>query len=129
MSFEGSSEDRLALRDLLDTYADAVSRADGEAWAATWTEDAEWHLPGLGTIKGRRMSPKPGTARCGLSLPSCFGLGPARSGSKAMPRPCDPTPKRYIYAKPFSTGPTAYMRISAAGSLAAGCLPSGVFNR
>ena len=31
MSFEGSSEDRLALRDLLDAYADAFSRADGEA--------------------------------------------------------------------------------------------------
>ncbi|WP_077146529.1 nuclear transport factor 2 family protein [Sphingopyxis sp. KK2] len=53
MSFDGPSQDRLALRDLLDAYADAVCRRDGDAWAATWTEDALWSLPGVGVVEGR----------------------------------------------------------------------------
>jgi len=56
MSFTGPAEDRLALRELLDTYADAVTRHDAEAWGATWAEDAEWSLPDypeLGTTRGR----------------------------------------------------------------------------
>lgn len=56
MSFTGSFEDRLAIRELLDVYADAVTRCDAEAWGATWAEDAEWALPDypeIGTTKGR----------------------------------------------------------------------------
>lgn len=56
MAFTGPSEDRLAIRELLDTYADAVTRRDAEAWRATWTEDAEWSLPDypeIGTTRGR----------------------------------------------------------------------------
>lgn len=53
MPFEGSFEDRLALRDLLDTYADAVNRADSEAWAATWDEGSLWSLPGFGIFEGK----------------------------------------------------------------------------
>jgi len=45
MSFEGPLEDRTAIRELLDTYADAVSRCDAEAWASTWAEDAVWSMP------------------------------------------------------------------------------------
>ena len=56
MSFTGPVEDRLAIRELLEIYADAVNRCDPEAWGAIWAEDAEWSLPDypeIGTIKGR----------------------------------------------------------------------------
>ncbi len=56
MPFAGPAEDRLALRDLLDAYADAVTRRDADAWAATWAEDGEWTLPdasGPRTTRGR----------------------------------------------------------------------------
>lgn len=52
MSYVGSIEDRLAIRELLETYNDAVFRRDQEAWTNTWANDAEWVL--LGTpISGR----------------------------------------------------------------------------
>lgn len=38
------------IEDLVHTYADAVVRRDGDQWAATWAEDANWELG-----KGRRM--------------------------------------------------------------------------
>lgn len=56
MPFTGPAEDRLAIRELLDTYADAVTRCDADAWAATWAEEAEWSLPDypeIGTTTGR----------------------------------------------------------------------------
>jgi ketosteroid isomerase-like protein len=56
MPFTGPAEDRLAIRELLETYADAVTRRDADAWGATWAEDAEWSLPDypeIGTTKGR----------------------------------------------------------------------------
>ena len=54
--FTGPAEDRLAIRDLLDAYADAVAQRDAAAWAATWARNSEWTLldfPEIGTIKGR----------------------------------------------------------------------------
>jgi uncharacterized protein (TIGR02246 family) len=56
MAFTGPIEDRLAIRELLDSYADAVNRVDPEDWAATWAEDSIWSLPDypeIGEIKGR----------------------------------------------------------------------------
>jgi ketosteroid isomerase-like protein len=56
MPFTGPAEDRLAIRELLDCYADAVTRCDAESWAATWVEDAQWSLPDypeLGTTVGK----------------------------------------------------------------------------
>lgn len=56
MPYSGPFEDRLAIRELLETYADAVTRRDAEAWGETWAEDAEWSLPDypeIGTTKGR----------------------------------------------------------------------------
>ncbi|MEM1103780.1 MAG: nuclear transport factor 2 family protein [Pseudomonadota bacterium] len=46
MAFEGPLEDRLAIRELVDTYNDAVARRDAAAWEATWAEDAVWDLLG-----------------------------------------------------------------------------------
>ena len=56
MPFTGAAEDRLAIRELLDAYADAVTQRDAAAWGATWAEDAEWSLPDypeIGTTRGR----------------------------------------------------------------------------
>ena len=56
MAFEGPVEDRLAIRELFDIYADAVCRVDARAWSQTWAEDAVWELPDypdLGKVEGR----------------------------------------------------------------------------
>lgn len=53
MISSGPLEDRLAIRELVDSYNDAVMRFDGDAWAANWTDDATWSLPGAGDITGK----------------------------------------------------------------------------
>jgi uncharacterized protein (TIGR02246 family) len=45
MSFEGPLEDRIAIRELLEAYADAVSRFDAKDWGDLWAEDSVWSLP------------------------------------------------------------------------------------
>lgn len=45
VAFTGPLADRLAIRELIDAYADAVMVRDADAWAATWAEDAYWSLP------------------------------------------------------------------------------------
>lgn len=55
-NFSGPLEDRMAIRELLETYADATYRCDEPVWASLWTEDATWtfpHIPELGTIRGK----------------------------------------------------------------------------
>lgn len=49
MPFKGSLEDRIAIRELLESYSDAVTQRDGKAWAACWAEgdDSCWRLPDL----------------------------------------------------------------------------------
>ncbi len=53
MISSGPLEDRLAIRELVESYNDAVMRFDGDAWAANWTDDATWSLPGAGDITGK----------------------------------------------------------------------------
>jgi uncharacterized protein (TIGR02246 family) len=56
MSFEGPIEDRLAIRELLEAYADAVCLVDADAWGDTWAEDGVWELPDypqIGKIVGK----------------------------------------------------------------------------
>lgn len=56
MAFTGPAEDRLAIRELLDAYADAVTQHDPVAWGETWAPDATWSLPDypeIGTTSGR----------------------------------------------------------------------------
>ncbi|WP_439534416.1 nuclear transport factor 2 family protein [Polymorphobacter sp.] len=50
--FSGPIEDRLALRELIDRYSDAVIHKDAMAWGATWSDDATWRFRG-GEIEGR----------------------------------------------------------------------------
>ena len=42
-----SAEQELAVRNLVGRYAHAVTSRDEAAWAATWTQDAEWHVIGM----------------------------------------------------------------------------------
>ena len=45
MAFAGPWTDRLAIRETIDAYSDAVMVRDADAWGRTWTEDAVWSLP------------------------------------------------------------------------------------
>lgn len=42
MPFTGPIEDRLAIRDLYDAYADGANRMDRAAWLGVWSDNAEW---------------------------------------------------------------------------------------
>jgi uncharacterized protein (TIGR02246 family) len=53
MISSGPVEDRLAIRELVESYNDAVMRLDADAWAANWTDDAIWSLPGMGDVAGK----------------------------------------------------------------------------
>jgi uncharacterized protein (TIGR02246 family) len=44
--FSGPEQDRLLIRELIDSYGDAVARRDADDWAATWAEDAVWRFAG-----------------------------------------------------------------------------------
>lgn len=55
-TFSGPLEDILAIRELIEAYADAVTRRDAGDWADCWCEEAEWclpELPDVGTVSGR----------------------------------------------------------------------------
>ncbi len=45
MPFTGPVEDRLAIRELMDTHAHGVMTKDAELWGSIWAEDAYWELP------------------------------------------------------------------------------------
>ena len=47
MAFRGPLEDRVAIRELIETYAAAVTRRDAEEWASLWDEDSRWAMPDL----------------------------------------------------------------------------------
>ena len=50
--FTGPIEDRLAIRELHETYGDGVVRFDKETWGSVWAEDADWDFMGM-ELKGR----------------------------------------------------------------------------
>ncbi|KHK89894.1 nuclear transport factor 2 family protein [Novosphingobium malaysiense] len=45
MAFTGPVDDRLAIRELMDTHAHGVMTKDPELWGSIWAEDAYWELP------------------------------------------------------------------------------------
>ena len=51
MLSQGPIEDRLQIRELIDSYNNAVMRFDGETWASNWAED------GFGICQARVMCP------------------------------------------------------------------------
>lgn len=52
MAFTGSLEDRLAIRELHETYADAGLRGDKQDWLDCWTDDCAWTTP-FGEYQGK----------------------------------------------------------------------------
>jgi hypothetical protein len=52
MSFSGPLEDQLSIRNLHDSYVDAVFRRDPIDWGANWAINGRWHLMGT-TVEGR----------------------------------------------------------------------------
>ena len=55
-NYTGPLEDRIAIRELMESYADAVNRADRALMTSLWAEDGHWdlsHYPQLGVVSGR----------------------------------------------------------------------------
>lgn len=48
----GPAEDRLEIRELVESYNHAVMQFDEEAWASNWTDDATWDT-GQGPLNGK----------------------------------------------------------------------------
>ena len=57
MAFTGPFEDRVMIQELMNTYADAISRVDATAYAACWADQgAQWSTPwypDIGTVEGK----------------------------------------------------------------------------
>lgn len=50
----GPVEDRLAIRELIETFAVGAMRIDPEIWGSTWAEEGSWKLPSMSEpVKGR----------------------------------------------------------------------------
>jgi uncharacterized protein (TIGR02246 family) len=54
MAFTGPLEDRIAIRELHDTYADAGFRGDMEQWLGCFAEDCVWVTP-FGEVRGKQQ--------------------------------------------------------------------------
>ena len=51
---QGPVEDRLAIRELVETFAVGTSRIDPELWGSTWAEDGSWKVPSMDEpVKGK----------------------------------------------------------------------------
>lgn len=56
MAFTGPFEDRIAIRELMNTHAHGVMSQDPEIWGSIWADDARWELPeypDLGVLEGK----------------------------------------------------------------------------
>lgn len=56
MAFTGPLEDRVAIRELMDTHSHGVMTRDPDLWSTIWAEDAYWALPeypDLGGFSGK----------------------------------------------------------------------------
>lgn len=73
MTFDGPIEDRLAIRERIESYGDAVFQRDEKAWAANWAEDSVWKLMGT-EVKGKaNIVAMWRQAMAGFSFVSFFG--------------------------------------------------------
>lgn len=50
--FVGPLEDRIAIRELIDSYADTAFRSDRDGWLACWSDDCVWVTP-FGEVRGK----------------------------------------------------------------------------
>jgi ketosteroid isomerase-like protein len=47
MPSTGPLEDRIAIRELVEAYGDAVFRKDADMWGDCWADDAAWFIAGF----------------------------------------------------------------------------------
>ena len=52
MAFTGPLEDRILIREVMESYAHGVMTKDAELWASLWAEDAYWALPEFPDLGG-----------------------------------------------------------------------------
>ena len=71
--FDGPVDDRLAIRERNETYADAVFRNDSEAWIANWAEEGVWRLPGIDVAGKARIKAAWEQAMKGFAVAGFFG--------------------------------------------------------
>lgn len=58
MPFTGPLEDRIAIRELMNTHAHGVMTKDPIEWGSIWADDASWELPeypDLGVFHGKEV--------------------------------------------------------------------------
>ena len=72
MISSGPIEDRLAIRELVESYNDAVMRFDGEAWAANWRDDGTWTTPARDLMGKENFYPAWQEAMAGFSFVGFF---------------------------------------------------------
>jgi uncharacterized protein (TIGR02246 family) len=53
MISSGPLEDRIAIRELIESYNQAVMHFDADHWASNWAPECVWSLPGRGDVEGR----------------------------------------------------------------------------
>jgi uncharacterized protein (TIGR02246 family) len=88
MSFIGPIAEQVAIRALIDDYADAVFRGDAQDWGACWAEEGRWSLMGH-TVTGReQIVGMWQQAMAGFGFVAFFGQhgGIAVSGNRATGR-------------------------------------------
>ena len=74
--YTGPAEDRLAIRERIETYSHAVFLKDAELWISNWVEDGVWSLPSIGVeMVGRaRIRAACEQAMSGFALAGFFAL-------------------------------------------------------
>jgi uncharacterized protein (TIGR02246 family) len=87
-AFTGPLDDRLAVRERVEAYGDAVFRHDAEAWIACWSDDAVWRLPGMEVSTKPKIKAAWEGAMAGFTLAAFFSTpGSIRvAGEKAEAR-------------------------------------------
>jgi ketosteroid isomerase-like protein len=73
MPFEGPIEDRIAIRERIESYGDAVFQRNEKAWAANWAEDSVWNLGGMEVSGKSNIVALWRQAMAGFSYVSFFG--------------------------------------------------------
>jgi len=51
-NYSGPLEDRIAVRELYESYADAITRRDAPLWGSCWAAEGKWQ-PGIEVYEGR----------------------------------------------------------------------------
>src|SRR5579859_4654961 len=74
--FSGPIEDRLAIRERIETYSHAVFLKDADLWISNWADEGVWRLPSIGIdIRGRdKIRAAWEQAMSGFSLAGFFAV-------------------------------------------------------